>query len=266
MTRPFVKYPANHHLAQILERWLAIGAVRHGAFALEAAAFNGDEPVGPGSLGKVERFGDSWSARATLLPTPALELQGSMARLVSPEHADGGGLNHRKWSMSARGTMERAAGMRVYGLVEWARTAEYNGVRNVFNFQSVLAEAAVSRGTTRFAARFERTSRPEEERLLDPFRSARPHADENIIGVTRWHIATARVDRSFTLSRMTFQPFAEVAWLRVAEITGALFEPVTFYGDDALWSLSAGVHVSLGQQHERAGRYGVASSDRRSHE
>ena len=26
MVRPFVKYPANHHLAQILERWVAIGA------------------------------------------------------------------------------------------------------------------------------------------------------------------------------------------------------------------------------------------------
>jgi hypothetical protein len=190
-----------------------------------------------------------------------------MARLVSPEHAGGGGLNHRKWSMSLRGTMERGEAMRVYGLFEWARTAEYNGVRNVFNFQSVLAEAAVSHGATRLAARFERTSRPEEERLLDPFRSARPHADENIIGVTRWHIVTGRVDRSFTLSRMTLQPFTEVAWLRVSEITGALFEPVTFYGDDTFWSLSAGVRLGVGMSHERAGRYGVAGSDHaRSHE
>src|SRR3982751_5961789 len=47
MMRPFVKFPANHHLSQILERVVAIGAVRAGPLSLEAGAFHGQRPVGP---------------------------------------------------------------------------------------------------------------------------------------------------------------------------------------------------------------------------
>src|SRR5688500_17317361 len=39
MMRPFVKFPVNHHLAQILERWLATTGVRTGPVMLEAALF-----------------------------------------------------------------------------------------------------------------------------------------------------------------------------------------------------------------------------------
>jgi hypothetical protein len=49
MVRPFVKYPANHHLAQMPERLVAIGAVSGRAFTLEGATFGGDEPTSPGS-------------------------------------------------------------------------------------------------------------------------------------------------------------------------------------------------------------------------
>jgi hypothetical protein len=266
MVRPFVKYPANHHLAQVLERWQAIGAVRAGPLAVEAALFNGDEPVGASSLGRISRVGDSWAARATWQALSGVEMQGSIARIESPEHATGGGLDHRKWSLSLRGVMERVSATRLYGLLEWARTAEYSGARKAFVFQTLLAESALLRGATTVAARFERTSRPEEERLLDPFRSARPHSDDNIIGVTRWHIVTARVDHSFAAASFTVQPFAEAAWLTVAELTGSIFEPVTFYGDDALWNLSAGVRVSVGARHERAGRYGAAAGMEGSHE
>ena len=42
MARPFEKYPINHHLAQILERAVAIGALRAGSWIFEAGAFNGD--------------------------------------------------------------------------------------------------------------------------------------------------------------------------------------------------------------------------------
>jgi hypothetical protein len=259
MVRPFVKYPANHHLAQLLERWQAIAALQARGVSVEAALFQGDEPIGPRSLGRISRFADSWSARVTWHPVSGLELQGSAARVESPEHALGGGLDHRKWSFSVRGEVERDSVLRLYGLLEWARTGEYSGNARAFVFQSVLAEAAVVRGASRFAARFERTTRPEEERLADPFRSARPHADDNIIGVTRWHIVTARVDREMTVQRLTLQPFAEAAWLHVAEITGSFFEPVTFYGNDSLWNLSLGVRVSAGAPHERAGRYGAAA-------
>jgi len=42
MSRPFIKYPVNHHLAQILERAVVIGVARAGSMSLELARFNGD--------------------------------------------------------------------------------------------------------------------------------------------------------------------------------------------------------------------------------
>ena len=68
MMRPLVKYPINHHLAQILERGALIGALRIGPAMIEGSAFGGDEPQQPSSLPRASRFGDSWSMRSTLLP------------------------------------------------------------------------------------------------------------------------------------------------------------------------------------------------------
>jgi hypothetical protein len=42
MVRPFLRYPVNHHLAQILERAVAIAAVRAGPLLAEAGLFTGD--------------------------------------------------------------------------------------------------------------------------------------------------------------------------------------------------------------------------------
>ena len=258
MVRPFVKFPANHHLAQVLERQVVMGALRAGPALLEVSTFNGDEPTDPESLGRSERFGDSWSARATLLPHETVEVQVSFADVESPEHAPGNGLDQRKWSASIRFEAERRRSD-VYALVEWARTAEYNQGRKVFVFQSFLGEGAVSRGATTAALRIERTTRPEEERLPDPFRAVRPHTDSNIIGVTRWHIASLRLDHQLVVGvRVT--PFAEAAVLNVEEITGSIFEPDAFYGGSTMWSLSVGARLEAGRRHGRAGRYGVALS------
>jgi len=89
MARPFEKYPINHHLAQILERAIAIGAVRAGPWILEGGAFNGDEPTGPGDTPNRNRYWDSWSGRVTFLPWRQAELQTSYARVKSPENPDG---------------------------------------------------------------------------------------------------------------------------------------------------------------------------------
>ena len=53
MTRPPLRYPVNHHLAQILERAVAIAAVAHGPFTGEIGLFNGDEPERPGQWPRV---------------------------------------------------------------------------------------------------------------------------------------------------------------------------------------------------------------------
>lgn len=258
MVRPFVKYPANHHWSQILERWLLIGAVRYGPVALEAGTFNGDEPMGPGDAGGFDRFGDSWAGRLTLRPWPGVETQASHARVESPENEGGGGLDQRKWSASAR--LERSIGARssLYALVEWAETHELAGDRKIFLFTTVLGEAALRTGEWTAALRYERTTRPEEERLLDPFRAVRPHTDDNIVGATRWNTVTAHVGRSFSVRGLGIEPFLELAYSRVAEITTGAFDPVVMFGDDAIRTASVGIRLRAGAGHTRMGRYGAA--------
>src|SRR4030095_14925740 len=101
MSRPFVRYPVNHHLAQILERWVGIAALSIGPVTLEGGLFDGDEPEHPGQWPRFGgRFGDSWSARLTVPPVKSLELPGTNASLASPEHRPGAGLTQRKWDVS----------------------------------------------------------------------------------------------------------------------------------------------------------------------
>nr|PZN89253.1 MAG: hypothetical protein DIU52_14375 [bacterium] len=110
MSRPFVKFPVNHHLAQIPERAVVIGAVRYGPAALEVGVFNGDEPEGPRDMPAVDRVGDSWAARATLWPGAGLEVSASHAWLNSPEHVGGAGLDRRMWSAAAGVRLDGGAG------------------------------------------------------------------------------------------------------------------------------------------------------------
>ena len=109
--------------------------------------------------------------------------------------------------------------------------------------------------------RWERTTRPEEERLADPFRTTRPHADENILGATRWIGVSARLERSFVMQRMAITPFAEAGRVTVSELTGAIFSPVDFYGEDTMWGLSGGITIRLGSPMRRMGRYGAGAID-----
>jgi len=258
MVRPFVKYPTNHHLAQVLERAVVIGAVTRGPVLLEAGLFNGDEPKGPASFADVGRFGDSWSARATLRPLTGLELQGSHAFLRSPERPDGHGLDQRKWSASARwgGADERQR----YALVEWATTDESGAGAPGFRFSSLLAEGSFLPGPFLLAGRVERSTRPEEERLADPFRVPRIPADFSLLGVTRWESATLHVGwLGPHASGLRLQPFVEAMLSHPSDAApGPLFQAATFYGSSRIWTLSAGVRLEAGMSHMRMGRYGVA--------
>ncbi|MGZ8398155.1 MAG: hypothetical protein ACXWWN_03875 [Gemmatimonadales bacterium] len=256
MVRPVVRYPVNHHWAQILERVVMIAGVAAGPVVLEAGLFNGDEPESPDQWPNVSRFGDSWSGRLTVLPVRALELQGSYAHVHSPEHRPGAGTDQHKWSVSGR--WDGAVGTYpVYGLVEWARTSEAEGF---FVFRSFLAEGAWTAGRSRLHYRFERTERPEEERTLDPFRSVRPHFENSIQGTTRWTIHT--MGYGFRLSelvaRLDAVPFAEVSYSRIADVGGGLFDARRFYGQSSFWSLGIGVRLNAGMKMHRMGRYGVA--------
>jgi hypothetical protein len=278
MMRPFVKYPVNHHLAQILERYVVIAAVRAGPALLEASTFNGDEPTGPYGWPSARRFGDSWSVRGTLAPlatrapAPAgLELSASVARVPSPENVDGSGLDQGKSSLAlrfGRGGAIGAAGMDdpragEYALVEWARTDEYSSGRRSFTFTSALAEGALAWRGVALSGRLERSERPEEERLVDLFRSARPHTDASILGTTRWTIGTVHLSRPIAPPGwpVRLAPFVEVSRLHAAEVSRpSAFVPAAFYGRDRVWNTSAGVLLSVGmpRAEHRMGRYGLA--------
>jgi hypothetical protein len=254
MIRPALRYPVNHHLAQILERAVAIGAVRHGPLMLELGLFNGDEPERPGQWPRIGgRFGDSWSGRLTGTPLAGLELQGSFARVHSPEHRPGAGTDQDKWSLSAR--WDRAIGGHpVYGLVEWARTSEAGGF---FVFRSLLGEGAWTGGRHRLYYRFERTERPEEERISN-FRALRPHLENSILGITRWTVHTAGYAlQGVVLGPVRLEPLAEVSLGSIAPVIGA-FDIVPFYGDDHWWSWTVGLRLTGGGPMHRMGRYGAA--------
>jgi hypothetical protein len=189
-----------------------------------------------------------------------VEASASHARLESPEHPLGGVLDQRKWSAALR--WERGAGgaAREYALVEWARTDEYDADRRAFSFPTLLAEGAVRRRGAEVAARWERTDRPEGERLLDPFRAPVPHHDLAILGVTRWSTLTLGASAGTApLAGVRLRPFLEAQLLHArAKEAGGLFQPRAFYGSERMWSLSAGVRVEAGILHARMGRYGAA--------
>jgi hypothetical protein len=255
MSRPPLRYPVNHHLAQIPERAVAIVGIGRGAFLLEGALFNGDEPERPSQWPAWDRFGDSWSARLTVAPLPGLELQASAAQVHSPEHRPGAGPDQEKWSASVRWD-RRTGSRREYALIEWAHSSEIEGF---YRFSSLLAEAEVRRGPHRGYGRLERTERPEEERLADPFRSLRPHLDDTILGITRWTIVTAGYGwrSAWRPAGLSIEPLLEVSTGGVTETTGSIFDPADFYGRDTFWSVTVALRLSRNLDGHRMGRYGV---------
>jgi len=262
MVRPFVKYPVNHHHAQLMERVLVVGTVRVRAATLEMARFNGDEPEGPADWPNAGRAFDSWAGRFTVAPSRFGELSASLARVESPEFATGEGLDQHKRSVSYR--LLRRRGRWRYGFVEWGRTEERNSRRTVFTFNTILAEGLWHVGRGHIALRGERTERPEEDRLADPYRSVRPLLDFNILGRTRWDVVTLQGGPApVRMAGVTVGPFAEVGWLRPrAMARPAAFDPATFYQGSSLWMLSAGVRVHAGLTRPRWGRYGAAGAAR----
>jgi len=265
MGRPALKYPVNHHFSQILERAVAIVGVEAGALTLEGGLFNGDEPERPGEWPLVVdtagnwRFGDSWSLRLLVHPLHGLELQGSRAKVHSPEHRPGAGTDVFKWSISGR--MDREFGAsRAYAMAEWARTTEAN---DFFRFESILAEGAWQWGSHRPYYRFERTDRPEDMRTLDLFRSVRPHLENAILGTTRWTLHTLgyRFSVRGLPGRAELEPFGELTLARARKLGGGVFDPALFYGGTTFRSVSVGVRLGWGMAGHRMGRYGVLDSE-----
>ena len=116
-----------------------------------------------------------------------------------------------------------------------------------------------------FALRLERTDRPEEDRTLDPFRTARPASDLTISGITRWNVMTVTATRAFAVRGIRTSPFVETSFLRPHATATAAFQPRTFYGTDNLWMISVGARVSIGPSHDGMGYYGVRQPSMTTH-
>jgi hypothetical protein len=270
MMRPFVKYPVNHHHAQIIERVLVMGAVQYArgdrSITVEQGWFNGDEPVGPFTGPQWSRLGDSRSTRLTVAPFRSLEAQASSAFVRSPGLIQGGAFDHRQRSASLRYDVPAKR----YALVEVARTDESLGSQRVFRFASALVESSIMHRGWALSARAERTDRPESERLLDLFRVPNGHVDFQLVGITRWSIGSVQLAApGMGLPRLRgthLTPFIEVARATArAQRTPTVFVPAEFYGSPTQWSLSLGARVHAGTMRRRMGRYVLPSGSPSAH-
>lgn len=257
MMRPFVKYPVNHHHAQLLERAMVTATLQVRGFGLEGARFNGDEPESPGDWPNADRLFDSWSLRGTFTPMPTVDLSASTASVQSPEFAQGDGLDQRKVAVSAR-LFQQDRRLR-YALVEYASTREFSGTRQVFDFSSLLGEAEVDMGALAFALRAERTTRPEEERARSFYRTIRPLLDFNILGRTQWTNLTLQLShRGWGNALFAGRPFMEGGYHSPrATRRPTPLDPVELFGANHIWTLSVGVRLHAGTMRSRMGRYGL---------
>lgn len=256
MARPAVKYPTNHHLSQILERWTLNGVYVNGPWSLEAGLFGGAEPTGPYDFSNIESFGDSWSARLARRfggqgPMAPWELSASYGR-VSEEHDD---VKEVTGLFNAALRHEQVYGFgALYTLLE-ASKSEPEGDDGFFSF---VAEAQLTRGSHQPYYRIEYATRPEYERAGEPGTDDffRYDHDAHAIGSTRWLINILGYGYQLTGYPVSARPFVELQYSRVSEEDGGI-SPLELFGKDDFWGVTAGFRVFLGGDPMRMGAYGV---------
>ncbi len=259
MARPGLKYPTNHHLSQILERWTANAAWVRGAWSVEAGLFGGQEPEGIYDFSNIESFGDSWSARVTRrwgasATEPLWEGSVSLGRITQYAHTDQEATRLLNAALMRTGEL---GGGELYTLAE-ASQSYLKGHREFF---SVLGEARWNGGGHQPYARIEYASRPEYARLgaagsEDYF--LYDH-DDDPIGATRWLIATAAYAFEITPNPWSVRPFVEIQRHDVRGDGGGV-TPGGLFGTSSFWAISLGARVLLGGEPMRMGSYGVLDS------
>ena len=259
MARPGLKYPTNHHLSQILERWALNGVYLRDGWSIEAGLFGGAEPVGPYDLSNIESFGDSWSARvgkrwgAGMGPMAEWEATASYGS-VAEEH-DGETERTALWNVALRHARPFGSGAgEIYGLLE----ASLSEPEHEEGYFSVLGETRVALGRHQPYLRIEYASRPEYAREGAPGTDGffRYDHDAEAIGATRWLIGTLAYAYELTGYPFSLRPFAEAQVHRVGEDRGGI-DPETLFGTDTFWSFSFGARIFLGGDPMRMGSYGI---------
>jgi hypothetical protein len=256
MARPGLKYPTNHHLSQILERWTLNATWLRGPWSLEAGLFGGQEPEGPYDFSNIESFGDSWSVRVArrwgVGSGPAAEWEASASFAAITEFAH----TVAETTRLVNGAVRRSAALgsgHVYGLVEgsWTFLEDHD------SFFSLLGEARYQTGAHQPYARVEYARRPEYTRggtSGDDF--FRYEHDEDPVGTTRWLIATAAYAYQVSGSPWGLRPFVEVQHHQARGDQGGV-SATELFGDTSFWAVSVGARIFLGGGPMRMGSYGV---------
>ena len=264
MSRPGLKYPTNHHLSQVLERWTVNGIWILAGWSLEAGVFGGTEPEGPYDLWNIRGFGNSWSGRLTRRwttgygSTSEWEASASHAR-VTESHGD------RETVARLLNTALRYSGPvgpgLLYGLAEASRsTPKAHGASEATEgYFSLLAEMRYDANRHQPYARLEYATRPEYSRTGPAGTDAffRYHHDDHVIGATRWLIATAAYARQVGSHRVSLRPFVEVQYHGVRAERGDLARDGFPGAESSFWVMSLGARLFLGGGPMRMGSYGV---------
>ncbi len=251
MGRPSAKYPTNHHLAQILERFTLNGLLSNGDWVLEAGVFGGSEPDGPHDLSNWKSFGNSQSARVTrIVPSGdgmgKWELSLSAARiLTSHEGEDERTLlfhSGARWDDGRRSLLIEAARSRVED-------------QPVSGYYSVLAEGKMPVGPVHAYMRAEYATRPEYPRGSGDEGYFRYSHHAHPVGASRWQIGAVGVEASEWLGSVLVRPFVEGAVQRASRVAGTIDPRLPL--DQGFTLLTVGVRVFPGGGPMRMGSYGL---------
>jgi hypothetical protein len=246
MSRPGLKYPTNHHLSQILERWTINAVWNAPTWSVEAGVFSGNEPEGAYDLSNFDGFGRSWSARLTrrIVGSGGTERDGRVWELSASyghvvETHDGSRDATRLLNGAVRTDGSAGPGT-FYALVE----ASHGRPEHGSELFSVLGEVAWSSGRHRPYVRFEEARRPEYPRVGPPTTDdffLYDHDDEPI-GTTRWSIATIAYALDATRGTVSVRPFVEAQHHRVRADRGGV-QPETMFGSSSFLSISLGARA-----------------------
>ncbi len=265
MGRPVAKYPTNHHLAQILERYTVNAAVGGERWVVEGGVFDGTEPEDPWDVGNWREFGNSFAVRVLRAWGPGASAIGSAGHGESAAHGwetsvslarvvEHGDPDDATWLVHGGVRFEgtTSAGD-AYLLLEGARSFIDHGP--VDGYESLLAEGALTRGGLRGYARGEWATRPEYPRSSGEDGFFRYDHHDPAEGATRWIILSAGVEVRADWGPVAVRPFGEAALQRARRQAGDL-DP-RFPADRWFTGLTAGVRIFPGGGPMRMGPYGL---------
>ena len=259
MGRPALKFPTNHHLSQVLERFTVNGSYLWKGWGFEGGIFGGAEPEGAYDFSNIESFGDSWSARLSKRfggfgPSAEWELSTSFASIDEEHH--GKALTTELVNGAVRHAQAYGIG-RVYALAEASRSNPETGRGH----WSVLGETRLETGRGwkhQPYLRVEYATRPEYERQGEPGTPEffRYEHGAHEIGATRWLINTLGYGYETSSLPVSVRPFVELQHNLVRAERGDI-DPRAMYGSRSFWSISAGARLFFGGGAMRMGNYGA---------